>query len=348
MNSGGQPQLSAPRASASVIAAGIAVILGGALGFFFPLAALIMFSSSGLGVNAPFPAAIRPILDGVWIFLLLCAIFIVITGIQVIRLRNWARISLLIIAGLMFSFGVMGIVVIFVTLFISTPADPRVSQGLLAAILAVIYGIPAAVSIWWLILFTRSPVVAQFHASAALAPARPPSAMSVFNNPECPLAIRVVGWYLGSFVIVIPFIPFLPGSVPAMYFGHVFFGAAAVATYIFNFAFISIPGIGLLLLKRWSYPLTIASQVLASANAIYTTLSPSYETNVRSLLEKMNIPTFPANSEQMLRYSRYFSPIGLLIPIAILITLRVTRRKFYEAADRASRPSTAAPPVRTL
>ncbi len=338
---------STPRASVSIIVVGIFAILGGVFGVFFPLSALILLST-GAGISAPLPAALRPFLYGVWIVLILCALFVVVVGIQLIRLRNWARISLLVIASLMLFFGVMGIVLIFVTLFIATPADPRVSQGFLAAILAVIYGVPTAVSIWWLILFTRSSVVAQFHASAPLEPLRPPSAMSVFNNPECPLAIRIVGWYLGSFLFVIPFIPFLPGSVPAVCFGHVFFGAAAIAIYIFNFAFISIPGIGLVLLKRWSYPFTIASQVLASANAIYTTLSPSYEANVRSLLEKMNIPTFPTNSEQMLRYSRYFSLIGLLIPIAILITLWVSRRKFYEAADHASQTSATAPPISTL
>jgi hypothetical protein len=338
---------STPRASASIIVAGIFAIFSGALGVFFPLLALILLST-GAGTSVPFPAALRPFLYGVWVVLILCAFLVVVVGIQVIRLRNWARISLLVIAGLMLCFGVMGIVVIFVTLFISTPADPRISRELLATILAVIYGIPTAISIWWLILFTRSPVVAQFHASAALEPPRLPSAMSVFNSPECPLAIRIVGWYLGSFLIVIPFIPFLPASVPAMCFGHMFFGPAAIATYILNFALISIPGIGLLLLKRWSYSLTIASQVLASANAIYTTLSPSYEANIRSLFEKMNVPTLPSNAEQMLRYSRYFSLIGLLIPMAILITLWVTRRKFYEAADRASPPKIATPPAPVL
>ena len=146
--------------------AGIFAILGGVLGFFFPLVALIMFSSTGPGVSAPFPVAIRPILYGVWTFLLLCAIFVVVAGVQVIRLRNWARISLLTIAGLMLFFGLMGIVVIFVTLFVSTPGDPRISQGFLAAVLAVIYGIPTAVSIWWLVLFTRRSVAAHHIASA--------------------------------------------------------------------------------------------------------------------------------------------------------------------------------------
>ncbi len=340
---------SAPRASTSIIVAGIFAILGGAFGAFSSLASLILFSfSPHFALSPALPDYIRPVLVFFWIFLLLCALFVIVVGIQVIRLRNWARISLLTTAGLMLFFGLMGIVVIFVTLFISTPADPRVSQGFLAAILAVIYGLPTAVSIWWLILFTRRSVAAQFHASAALEPPRSPSDMAVFNNPECPLAIRIAGWYLGSFVIVIPFIPFLPNSIPAAYFGHMYFGPAAIAIYILNFALISIPGIGLLLLKRWSYPLTIASQLLASANAICTTLSPSYDANVRAMFDRMNIPSLPSSTAQMLHYSRYFSLIGLVFPIAIVVTLVVTRHKFYEAANRASLLTTQTPPASPL
>jgi hypothetical protein len=154
--------------------------------------------------------------------------------------------------------------------------------------------------------------------------------------------------YLNTFILVIPFIPFLPSSVPAMYFGKVFFGPAALGVYAFNFALISIPGIGLLLLKRWSYPLTIASQLLASINAIFTTSSPSYEASVRAVFEKMNILNFPSNTQQMLHYSRYFNLIGLLIPIAIVVTLFIARGKFYEAANRAAQgslPTTPTPSV---
>jgi hypothetical protein len=102
-----------------------------------------------------------------------------------------------------------------------------------------------------------------------------------------------------------------------------------------------------LLLKRWSYSITIASQLLASINGIYTTSSPSYEANVRAVFEKMNLPNFPSNTEQMLHYSRYFNLIGLLIPIAIVITLLIARGRFYEAAKRASQTSTLPPAAST-
>ena len=333
-----------PRASTSVIVAGISAILAGLLVTLLSVATLILFSSARFAKSSLFPAFMLPLLIFFWIFLLLCGLFLSVVGIQVIRLRNWARISLLLMAALMLFFGVMGIAVIFVTLFVSTPADPRVSRGLVAVMLALIYGIPTAISLCWLILFTRSSVVAQFHDFAALQAPRAPSTMSVFNNPECPLAVRIIGWYLASFILVIPFIPFLPNSVPAMYFGKVFFGPAALGVYAFNFALISIPGIGLLLLKHWSYPLTIASQLLAGINAIYTMSSPSYEANVRAVFEKMNIPNVPSNTEQILHYSRYFNLIGLLIPIAMVFTLVIARGKFYEAANRASQRSGSSPP----
>jgi len=332
-----------PRASTSVIVAGIFAVLFGALGTLSSLASLILFSNSGITQSAPFPAALRPIIYVTWIITLFCALFVVVTGIQVIRLRNWARVSMLVIAGCLLFFGLMGMIVMFVSAFVSIPMEPTVPQGLLFGVLAITYGIPTAISIWWLILFTRRSVVAQFQALSAFEPPRAPSSLSVFNNPECPLAVRIVGWYLGSFIVVIPFLPFVPRSIPAIFFGHVYFGLTAAAIYVANFAIISIPGIGLLLLKRWSYPLTFASQLLACANAIYSTLSPSYEAAVRAMLEKMNVPELPAYTAQMLHYSRYFSLVGLLFPAAILVTLYVSRQKFYEAADRASESPISSP-----
>ena len=334
---------SSPRASTSILVAGIFAVLGGVIGTFSSLSALILFSTSGVAQTGPFPAAMRPILYSVWIIALLCALFVAFTGIQVMRLRNWARVSMLVIAGCLLFFGLMGIVVMCVSAFVSIPMQPTVPQGLLLTVLAVTYGIPTVISVWWLILFTRRSVVAQFQVLTALEPPRPRSSLSIFNNPECPLPVRIVGWYLGSFVLVIPFIPFLPKSTPAVLFGHVFFGPAAAVIYLFNFALISTPAIGLLLLKRWSYPLTFLSQLLACINAVYSTLSPSYESSVRAMFEKMNLPAIPAYTEQMLHYSRYFSLIGLLFPAAILITLYVTRQKFYEAAGRASQSALSPP-----
>jgi len=341
---------SRPRASAAVIVAAFVAILGAALCFLSTILMFMVFASSHFSEGARFPPPFRTYMYAMWTFFMLCALFVGIVGVQVIRLHNWARISLLIISGCMLFFGAVGIVIIFVTIFVKPYSDPSVPKAQLASVLAVTYGIPIVISLWWLILFTRRSVVAQFHAreqfsiaefsqSGAQLP-RPVSpiilAFRRFNNPECPLGIRIIGWYLASFILMVPFLPFFSGRVPALYFGHAFRGSSAISVYVLNFALLCIPGFGLLLLKRWSYPLTILSQLLVCANGIVSFAGNSFEAVMRETMSSIQLPGPQPGMETMLHIVRYSMLLGMVIPIAILVTLFVLRRKFYEAADRAS------------
>jgi hypothetical protein len=333
---------STSRASSSIIAAGIFAILGGVLGALFNLAALILFSFSKFPPGAIYPDFMRPVLYVIWTFGLFCAVFLVVVGIQVIRLKNWARIALLIVAGCLLFFGVIGFAVIIVTIFGATPTAPLVSKAVLASVLAVTYGIPVVIALWWLILLTRTSVVTQFHSPAALESQSPVISTFRLSKPGCPLAVRIIGWYLASFVLFVPFLPFFPKRIPAFFFGHFFRGPAALIFLFLYFALLIIPGFGLLLLKRWSYPLTIASQLLVCANGLAATFSPTYTEMVRSVLAGMNLPELAPTAEQMVNYSRTFNLLSLTIPIAILITLLVVHRQFFAAADNALSDGTVA------
>ncbi len=335
---------STSRASSSIIAAGIFAILGGVLGALFNLAALILFSFSKFPPGAIYPDFMRPVLYVIWTFGLFCAVFLVVVGIQVIRLKNWARIALLIVAGCLLFFGVIGFAVIMVTIFGATPTAPLVSKAVLASVLAVTYGIPVVIALWWLILLTRTSVVTQFHSPAALESQSPVISTFRLSKPGCPLAVRIIGWYLASFVLFVPFLPFFPKRIPAFFFGHFFRGPAALIFLFLYFALLIIPGFGLLLLKRWSYPLTIASQLLVCANGLAATFSPTYTEMVRSVLAGMNLPELAPTAEQMVNYSRTFNLLSLTIPIAILITLLVVHRQFFAAADNALSDGTVAIP----
>jgi hypothetical protein len=326
------------RASASVVVAGVAAIIGGALGILWVvavLAALRFASATGPGA---IPPSLRPLLHGIWILFLASDVFVIVVGIELIRLRRWARIALLVIAGCMLFFGAAGIGVIFFTLFLA-PADPAVSKLVLATVLAFVYGIPIGVSLWWLILFTRRSVAAQFEAAtapstdASLA-SRPASSPSLFNNPQCPLAVRIVAWYLASFVLFLPVVPFLPIHVPAYYFGHLFRGPSATLIFFFNLAALSVAGIGLLLLKRWSFPLTMATQAIQCANGLIAAFSPSFDSVMHELFSEWNLPDFPIGIEQMLHSLRYLNLLGLLVPLAIIIILFLSRHSFYKAVLR--------------
>jgi hypothetical protein len=330
--------LPAPRPSTSVVAAGVVAVLGGSLAAISILASFFIISRISL---SSYPTAInpamRPILYATWTFFLLCAAFVIVAGIHAIRLRNWARIALLVVAGGALLFGTVGLGVIFVTIY-STPADPAVSKPLLASVLAFIYGLPILVAIWWLVLFTRGSVVGQFHAATAARLENTPASSSPFNSPECPLAIRIVGWYLASFVLFLPVLPFISSRIPALSFGHVFRGPAAISVHFISFAILAVPGIGLLLLKRWSWPLAVATQLLFSLNCVVIAFSSTFESNLRSLYDDLGVPApLAPETAALLREMRWIFLISLVMPLAVFIVLCIYRRPFYSAAAIADK-----------
>ena len=214
------------------------------------------------------------------------------------------------------------------------PPDPAVSRTILAAVLTFIYGVPIVVALWWLILFTRRSVADQFAGVAASA-AQPlsPSA-SLFNNPRCPLAIRIVGWYLASFILFLPLLPFLPKNIPAVFFARVFHGPAAMLLYFFTFLLISVPGAGLLLLRRWSLPLAITGQLFTILNLVVTVSSPSFESSMIAAIREMGLPSeLPPPTQALLHQLRYINLFGITIPLAIIVVLYFYRRQFYAAAS---------------
>ena len=323
--------MSGVRASPAVVAAGLTAVLSGALGACLVGALLVRLASSPLADRIHVPPSLRPFVYGIWGFFFLAALFVAVAGVGVLRLRRWARMALLVVAAFLLLFAAMGMVVILFTLFVAPP-DPAVSRGTLAAVLAFIYGLPLLVAIWWLALFTRRAVRMQFENEVPALSATGAS-RSVFNNPSCPLPVRIVGWYLASFLLALPLVPFFP-VLPAFYFGHVFRGPAATLLQLLHLAVLAVPGLGLLLLKRWSYPAVCASQLLLCANAVYGAFSGSFESVLRGSLGEMALP---ANS--LLPYLRYFQILGLVVPGAILATLLFCRRLFYAAA--ASPPPVA-------
>jgi hypothetical protein len=332
------------RASASIVAAGVIAILGGSFVAVSLLASFFVISRITYSPYGPsLSPAMRPILYVTWTFFLLCAVFVIVAGRHVIGLRNWARLALLTVAACALLFGAVGLGVIFVTIYF-TPADPAVSKPLLASILAFIYGLPILVAIWWLVLFTRRSVADQFHAATTARAEASPASTSLLNHRECPIAVRIVGWYLASFVLFLPVLPFLPSRLPAFYFGHAFRGPFAISLHFLSFALLAIPGIGLLLLKRWSYPFTIATQLLFCLNCLFIAFSSSFESNMRAAFDELGLPaSLPAAAETSLHQIRYMVLLSLIIPVAILIILFAYRRPFFAAAGSSSDHTGPAP-----
>jgi len=320
------------RAPAAVVAAGIVAVIGGGFSALSIAGSFLIISHSDFSLYGLAPtSAVRSILYLTWAFFLVCAGFLVVCGFCVIRLRNWARLSLLVMAGGGLLFGAVGLGFTVLTIY-STPDDPVVSKPLLLSVLAFIYGLPVLAAVWWLVLFTRRPVVEQFRAASAAMRAAGRASHPI--EPDCPLAVRAVGWYLASFVLFLPFLPFLPSRLPALYFGHFFRGPSAILAHFLSFSLCAVPGIGLLLRKRWGYLLAMGGQLLFCVNCLAVAFSPSFAANMRAGYAELGLPLWFSSS---LTHMRYLVLLSLALPVVILVVLTVYRRPFYAAADRKAR-----------
>jgi hypothetical protein len=322
--------------SPGVIAGGVSAILIEALSA--ACAVFVFYTTrraNSFGHDPNLPVYAKTLAEIICGFFFLAACFLIATGAGALQLRRWARISLLAFAGMMLFFGMIGIfVILFVVLGSDLPGLPTTKIAVVGALIPV-YGIPVVLAGWWLMLFTRRGVVAQFEARRL---EMPPARTIRFSKRGCPLAVSVVGWFLLSTVLSAVVLPFLPFPVPVILFGHMFEGSPATLLLIAQFGLIAVTSVGLLRLQRWSLPASVALQILYVANALFTFLSPHYVDQIRDIMKRMQIPPLPAGFPDFLPYTRYFAWIGLLAPIGCIVTLLYARKAFNAAADAVEDP----------
>ena len=113
-------------ASTSVIVAAVFAILAGLITLLMMSLAFFGILLGGAQGGPPeFPVFVRNVTLGSLAFLLCLSAFGIATGIGLILLKNWARISVLIWGGFSVFFGVMGIPIILFTSFPTIPSAPN-------------------------------------------------------------------------------------------------------------------------------------------------------------------------------------------------------------------------------
>jgi len=270
-------------------------------------------------------------------FLICLCLFGMATGIGLFYLRNWARISILIWGGFSVFFGAIGIPIAYLTTFsanTTTPALPADSMQAVRWILLFIYGVPLLIGIWWLILFNRKSVKAQF------AGGRESAQQGLPQKPSCPVPIAVLAWlYIGS-ILNLLFIPFLSFHVPILVFGRVLPPSVGRTVLILNCLAFVLAGIGLLKLKPWSYSLTIGLQVFWLTSTVVSVLSPNYNAVMDSFLKEMQASLhLPETSLSPLNFAHSYGwtrVLGLVFAGTILGMLVYYRTRFLNAASRAA------------
>jgi hypothetical protein len=330
-----------PKRSASVTAAAVVAILGS---LFLLLCCSVAFfgilSLKLTGTTAELPPFVRTAALVTQGFMICLCLFGIATGIGLIYLRNWARISILTWGGLCVFFGAIGILIGFFALSSPLPNAPALpAEGMAAVrwILVSIYGLPLLAGIWWLILFSRKSVKAQFAGTSGTPDPSLP------QKPRCPLPIAVLAWFYITTILNLLFLPFFHFHVPVLVFGWLLPRGIGLTVLILNCVALFLAGIGLLKLKPWSYSLTIGLQLFWLASTIVTMVSPNYYAVMDSFLKEMqaslHLPENQFLPNNITHHYGWAIGVGLLAGGAILGLLVYYRPRFLEAASRAASPS---------
>jgi hypothetical protein len=324
--------------SASVIAAAVVAILAGILVVVVCSIAFVgMLLIKLPGTASELPPSVRTFGLATQGFMICLSLFGVATGIGLLYLRKWARISILIWGGFCAFFGVIGIPFALLMPLSQTPNAPNLpaeSMQLFRGVLLIIYGIPLAIGTWWLILFNRKSVKAQFAGQGVSDDPGLP------RKPACPLPIAVLAWFYIASVLNLLFLPLLPFHVPLMVFGYVLPGSAGkIALMITSLAF-GIAGIGLIKLKPWSYSLTIGLQLFWLASSVVSALTPNYGAVMDSYMKEVqaafHLPETGASPFNFAQHYGWMMAGGLVFAGVILGLLVYYRPRFLEAASRAA------------
>lgn len=277
------------------------------------------------------PSYVRSIAAFGLLFFLVLSVFGIFTGVGLIRLKNWARISILVFSGFTVFFGSIALLFLMAIPFPTNPTGPPVEPGAVKAIVLMVYGIPVLIGIWWLVLFNLKATRAQF----AGAPSQ--TSPEISPVPSCPLPVQIIAvLYLFSLLSVI-FIPLIHTPFPAVIFGHALYGPAGKVLFVVVGLLLVIGANGLLKLKKWSYPLVLGIQGFWLLSGVVSTLSPAYPRLMQDVLSQMHFPeniAFPYSMRQL----QFFSWFGLLFGALVIGILLYYRRRFMKAASAREAP----------
>ena len=268
-------------ASGSVIGAAVVAMICSALIVLLLGITLASFAFLGSQATAQMPPSIKTFTEVTLAICLIVAIFGVVTGVGLLRLQNWARISALVWAGLSTLFSFFGVLIMSL---MPLPATPGASPAFLAGLrwgMTLFYSLPLCIGIWWLILFNRAAIKSQFSS--------PSGDSGVSLRPRCPLPVAILAWvFIVSALTSIPLLYFMPFRIPVILFGHTLPVLAGKIFLDLNCVLIPVAGAALLKLKPWSYPLTIAMNVFWLASGVVTLLSPNYKTTMTAFMAQMD------------------------------------------------------------
>lgn len=320
------------------------------------LVAVLPFLSSEFGSQqSPFPPGFfKLIMVLAALMYLLPAIWGIVTSIGLFKLKEWARISIIVFSVLLIGIAGSGGLMFLVVPFRPVPnqaVDANIISGVRIFMTSFAAGL-AGIGVWWLIFFTRAKVRQQFvllrqAAARTISDALPVSTTSFVSAsaptvPTRPLSLTIIAWLLLAGCLWLPITILL--RYPAVVFTKVVTGWPAALYYLAAVIVHLYVGIGLLRLKPLARTIGVFYYGFVFVNMAVFYLTPGGRSRMLDLMQK-SLPLFPW--VRTLDWQNQMAPefnsmplliaclglAGLLIPLYFL----VTRKQAFEKAAAAAR-----------
>jgi hypothetical protein len=355
--------------SAGVTASAVLTFIGSAftllMAAFAVLGALV---SSRLPMTRPAPVNLGAIVAVEALFIFGFGAWGVASGVGLLKLKQWARISVIVFAAiLVFCCVPAGLLMALIPLPNTSAANlPADFITVMRVGMVAFYSAFALLGGFWLYFFNRKSVREQFQTQRSVvntsaqhfsweAPITVPDMpTTVPGGPvrrERPLSITIIAWFLlvsSAFAAIwLPLTPqFFPRAQFPLYFlGHFFFGRATYGILIVWSAAQFVAAIGLLKLKRAGLFATIAFQCLAIVNFALLAVIPGARAKYQQALDTM-MATMNANMPQLTvgngsthtavnlsPFPAWAAPLFSIPLVLVILWFLITRRHAFTHAE---------------
>jgi hypothetical protein len=319
--------------SVGVTVSAIAVMLGSGLALL--MGVMMLFASSG-GVPVPENQA-----HFMKYFMILTAVLFfaaggwgISTGMGLLRVREWSRISMLVFSALMLFICIPGLLM-FLTMPFPPPGtapSPQLTKNMLMGtkiFLTLFYALLAILGGWWLYFFNKQSTKEQF----LKLPGEPSDRIlteATIAQEARPLSITLIAWYL----LISAFIGVLGLSVnPPVFFLGFFFKGTFASLIMFGLAIVqSLTAFGLLKLRPWGRALAIYYFQFLIFNSLTMVLIPGTQGRFdQAMADMVRNMQGASSAPPLMHFPVWFGVIFAIPLLALLLWIVVSKREAFHA-----------------
>jgi len=254
----------------------------------------------------------------------------VASGVGLLHLRQWARISVLVFSGILLVFTLPALLIVP---FIPMPPTAGLPDdfGLIFKVgMGAVYGSLAAIGLGWLYFFNKRTVRDQFRSLPDSGATESPT--SAAKPSRRPLSITIIGCLL--LVSPVFLIPALLLHLPMLFLGQSLEGWRASLFVLTWCAVQGAAGVGLLKLQPWARFLAIGTFLFGMLNCFWMALPGSMsrlEQINADMQARLGLPAVTAPPEIM-QIGMWMGVVVGVAGMAVQIWFVATRKQAFSAA----------------